>query len=474
VDEPKGQRGHHEVSRGIHPSILVSRSAAKTLPTRKKLEMEFRRSGQRDGRRRRVLMDDGQASNSRDSSSGDQPSRDPVHRGGVPDAARRNYAAGASEDRQPRITDLIPVRPWLCWVILLSALCGAAGVEAAYARAFLWYSGDPANPHLAPLSVDGYGTLATTYCATMLCLIAVNSLMTYRIRRHKIDDYRARYRVWPWTSALLVLAAAETSTGIHRVSIEWIRELLPTNLYGRGDRFWTLAFGVPALMPLTRIFFEIRRSRAAAACLISAGSLLCVACLQRLEFLHSQAYVWSALLRSASTLAAHWLLFCASLLYLRYVFLDAQNRIPRRITTARTRTDEREARTVANQPPQGNDNRAEGSDTASSTATRRRGLLRFASKKLRVDKSHRGTPSESADATPKDDTRKSGPRNQGDEDDVGKEVTTIGTSSGRVTPETRQRETAMPEETGDDDDQSLSKAERRRLRKLKRRQQRQA
>ena len=126
----------------------------------------------------------------------------------------RAYCAAVLSERQPRVTDLLPVRPlWMVCCILLG-LTGIATIEAIHIHAATMPVVEGASL-LAPLHVTGRGSLVAWYSSWLLGLAAALSLLTFGIRAHRIDDYRGRYRVWLWTAAALCWLSLDAATGVH-------------------------------------------------------------------------------------------------------------------------------------------------------------------------------------------------------------------------------------------------------------------
>src|SRR3954463_15388276 len=124
--------------------------------------MDFRRSGPLDERRRRVLMDE-------IASPGDADNPDAVSttaKGPV-----RAYHEAVLSQRQPKVTDLLPVRP--LWVIafLLLGLAGIAAIEAIHVHvATLKLEG--AAAHLVALDSRHRGSLDDWYASALLAAAA--------------------------------------------------------------------------------------------------------------------------------------------------------------------------------------------------------------------------------------------------------------------------------------------------------------
>ena len=205
--------------------------------------MQFRRSGQRDERRRRALIEEATG----DSEQAVLRPLSSVDQGG--------YSAAALRENQPRLTDLIPqrLRTWL----LLVLLAGSAvyGLHFGSMHGTLTDTGG-ANR----LSLEGPGTLAAWFSSALLLVAAAGSGMVYLLRRHKVDDYRGRYRFWGWLVAWCVLASLETATEIHQ-SLQGAIATLPIAISAEEFRWgWLIAILLGGLVLGTRMTIEIRNS----------------------------------------------------------------------------------------------------------------------------------------------------------------------------------------------------------------------
>src|SRR5436305_8774563 len=103
--------------------------------------MDFRRSGPLDERRRRVLMDEiASPADADNPEAASTSARGPV----------RAYHEAVLSQRQPKVTDLLPVRPLWVIALLMFGLAGIAAVEAIHVHiAAIQFDG--AAAHLAAL-----------------------------------------------------------------------------------------------------------------------------------------------------------------------------------------------------------------------------------------------------------------------------------------------------------------------------------
>ena len=99
--------------------------------------MEFRRSGNRDERRRRVLMDEAGQQAAGAPAAKDDASVSPARTAAAPVQA---YTEAALSPRQRRVIDVIPTRRWTILVLLIVALSLVAALESLYGYLALEYT----------------------------------------------------------------------------------------------------------------------------------------------------------------------------------------------------------------------------------------------------------------------------------------------------------------------------------------------
>ena len=280
--------------------------------------MQFRRSGQRDERRRRVLRDDPS-----DGKSGDA---DAVNKTGKTDAVARAYSRAAVAETETRVADLIPVRPGAVAMLALLGLAAAVGVETLYVMSIDWKASMSADS-LAALDVAAKGSLAGWFSSLLLGLSAVAASLVYIIRRYKVDDYGGRYRLWLWAAGLLALASVDAGTNLHLALAAGWTKATGFVLGPDGAGWWMLSLAVVYGAMGLRAAIDMRRSRGAVAALIAGAAAYAVA-----GFL-----IWtrplldpmlSAMAGSSCSLIAHLALLLSMGLFARYVLLDARGLLP--------------------------------------------------------------------------------------------------------------------------------------------------
>lgn len=231
------------------------------------------------------------------------------------------YEDGAVTTAQPRVTDLIPLRKRsvLAWMTLLVLV--VAMVEGLYwlriTRLDAFYS------HTTPMHLFGPGTVANWVSSTLLIFSGLIAMLIYNVRKLRVDDYRGRYRVWPWISCCCFMTSLDAATGVHRLIQVTMIHVSDTRLWGDGSAWWLIVGGLVVGLMLFCGMRDAWRSRGAVMGLLMATSCYVGATILylRLFSLGSVPYdmmVWAALL-----LSGHSMLLVSLLVYARFVCLQA-------------------------------------------------------------------------------------------------------------------------------------------------------
>ena len=306
--------------------------------------MQLRIGGRRDDRRRRVLLDEGLAPPDGAPAETARPAKRSRGRG-------RTYSDGALDANQPPWTAWLPTRRFSQAVVLLGLLTAVAGLLAAYGRVSLHVH--PAlRSHWRAFDLEATGNLAQWFAALLLAACAVLSTFIYRLRRHRLDDYRGRYRLWLWTSVLLWIASMDAGAGLHQAAGAALRHIagrsvpLPANVCG------LLLYFLPATVLVFRLAMEMWHCRLALAAVSTAIVYYGTALLLTTEILLSSGGPFSIMLGAAAALLGHVCLLATGLFYARYVYCDAHGRLPLRESSKKAasarRTKKEEVKADAN------------------------------------------------------------------------------------------------------------------------------
>jgi hypothetical protein len=282
--------------------------------------MEFRRSGQGGERRRKVLLEESSSDLSAARDAAAQPNK-----ASKSDAIAKAYALAAVEVSETRVADLLPTRVYGICVLLLCGLTAIAGVELLYTFLPDWLAKFGAAGASA-LDVSARGSLCGWLSSVLLGMCAVLAVMVYIIRRHKMDDYRGRYRLWLWAAAGLMLASIDAIAGLRGivdvVAVYFSRMRLVNQPTGWSMTAIALFGGLLGV----RVLIDLWRSRAATAMLLLAG-LGYAGAAALIAFPPRLTPMLAAISLSVSVLVSHLVLCGALMLYARHVLLEARGLI---------------------------------------------------------------------------------------------------------------------------------------------------
>jgi hypothetical protein len=290
----------------------------------------------RDGRRRRVLNDEVR------SASGVNLA--PFHTaGGDPDAPR--YGEQAGVEHHPQVTDFVPRRKRTMLVTLLAGLSTAAAAQA------LIYFAEPiaaAVPGTTVALVDklAHGVTAWT-SAIALVTIALLAKLMFSLRRHRVDDYQGRYRVWRWVVWSALLASINSVVSAHELLAHAAIGVTGYSLTSAGNEWWLAPLTLVCGWIFIRLLLEVSESRSSLALMLTASVCYSTAAAGALGFAPAAFGPWGAAAIGAATLAGHTMLLVGMMVFGRYVVLDVQGLIDHSPRPASPKT----ARKPAEQAP---------------------------------------------------------------------------------------------------------------------------
>jgi hypothetical protein len=247
-----------------------------------------------------------------------------------PDETPR-YGEQANIEHHPQVTDFVPRRLGKVVIVVLSGL-----IIAGMAESIDRYAGQLGTmlPVVSESEVTHFlspglsrGLIAWS-SAMVLLATGIYARLIFMLRRHRVDDYRGRYRIWRTISWLAVLLSLNSVLALHGPAARIIGEATGWQLLSEQSGWW-LALAVLVCGPLlVRLIFEVAESRAAlsvtlmaSACYTTAG--VAVATDWSPEWLGT----WSGLLVYSLPFLGHVLMLAATLLNARYVVLDVQGLI---------------------------------------------------------------------------------------------------------------------------------------------------
>lgn len=266
----------------------------------------------RSERRRRVLGEDG-------------PGTAEATALRVATGTGRLYTDAASRQQQPRITDLIPQRTR--WYVLLFG-CGILGIAALETGYYLLrdLQAVASQEQLESLNLAQPRSISSWFCSVLFGVSAVLAALLYSIRRHRVDDYHCRYRVWLWVGAISIWLSVNEIAGVNESALALILHGLKR--YGvPGSIFWPGLCGVIAAYVALRFMLEIRRSKGSLWTALLAGAALAVKVAIEQGAIVITKVQSLAMATSALQMFSELSFVLACSIYARYVLLEVEGRV---------------------------------------------------------------------------------------------------------------------------------------------------
>lgn len=243
----------------------------------------------------------------------------------VDEAPRYSDAAGV--EHHPQVTDFLPRRFRSIAMLATAGVATTAIVEALH-----WCARPLAEKYgaksAAALDLTARGGVAAWLSAGVLMLAAVTCVLIYSLRRHRVDDFKGRYRVWMAAAfACCLLSLEEVAQLRHLLTAVLAHHTGWTALRDHAI-WWLLLAGLPSAWIAARAWLDARESRLAAVTLAAAFALYAVAIGSYLGAFSSTSPSSEAMITGGASLLASWLLLVGVASYGRFVVLDVQGLIP--------------------------------------------------------------------------------------------------------------------------------------------------
>jgi hypothetical protein len=303
--------------------------------------MSIQRSGACDQRRRRVLMDEhlqaGPAVEDALRTESAAPCPETVRIPG------RRYGDEAASDHQQPLTAIVPKRVLTLIVLLIGGLALIAGVQSLYGYVSLL----PDDHWLRAADswdVERAGGLASWCSSVFLLTASLLGWQIYRLRRHRSDDYWGRYRVWVWVSPLLLGASLSVGTHLHHDVMAAAVAYGQSAVFVEPQMVLTVLPAALWLLVALRLLWEVRESRAAWTSLM--GVLLAVTTAPVIRvFASAELFALPTVLTVSSlNMLGHLALLMTVASYSRYVYLDAHGLLAVRSQSAKKARRQRSSR----------------------------------------------------------------------------------------------------------------------------------
>jgi len=297
----------------------------------------------RNGRRRRVLNEEvlsaSSARSARSSSASENSSQAP------------RYSDAAGVENHPQVTDFVPRRYRTIGMLVVTGVVATATLGAMhyFAQTIAVIAG---LPTLRPFDLGAPGSIAAWISAIVLFVAAVTCLLIYSIRRHRIDDFRGRYRVWIGASAACLLLSLNCVSGVHHVVAHSLSHFAGWTALRDGAVWWLAIAGLPLAWIGIRAMLDIRECRLAATFVCAAAMCYLTSAASYFGFVPAAEQQNASLITGVTMLLGHWMVFAAVVTYSRFVILDAQGLVTvRRPATKRKSQTQEKARSATETKP---------------------------------------------------------------------------------------------------------------------------
>jgi hypothetical protein len=274
----------------------------------------------RDSRRRRVLNEEALSASTAHlalrATTPDEP---------ADDAPRYSEAAGV--EHHPQVTDFVPRRFRSVGMLAFVGVASTAAVEALHQFA-VPFASNYGFATTAAFDIAASGGLAAWLSAIVLLLAAAVCMLIYSLRRHRVDDFKGRYRVWMAAAVACGLLSLVSVAPVHRLLTALAVDLTGWTALRSDAAWWMLAAGLPCAWIAARAWLDARESSLAAVSLAGAFALYGVAVGSYLSAESFESSNSEATITCGARLLAHWLLLVGVVSYSRFVVLDVQGLIP--------------------------------------------------------------------------------------------------------------------------------------------------
>lgn len=281
----------------------------------------FCRGGLRDDRRRRLLTDELAHSENR-----------PVEedRTGARIAPSRqkseNYGNGEFLGQQWRLHDFIPRR----WFVLTAVLLVLAAIAGTMVGGYAWLNDRIPADHAMPraLQIDSKGSLACWFSSLVLLTAAIVSLLIYTVRKHRVNDYQGRYRIWFWAAGCWFLLAADKGASLGEAISAGVTAVTGTPLKGNGVLWETVPYLFVLGIVGSRLLLDMLPDRFSVGLLLAAAIVAGLVMVDRLGLFFVVTDARAIVYRIGGEMGSQLLLLAAVSYHARYVLLDAEGRRP--------------------------------------------------------------------------------------------------------------------------------------------------
>ena len=241
-----------------------------------------------------------------------------------PDAPR--YGEQANIENHPQVTDFVPRRKLAVLSTLLAGI-GTAAATAAIAHYSEKIAAALPGVSASELSAGIAGGVSAWTTAIAMLVIAMLAKLTFSLRRHRVDDYAGRYRVWKWIGFGALAMSVNAVAPIHGLLAKAAVTATGWSLTAAGAEWWLAPLALVGGWIFVRLLLEIGESRPALAFTLMAAICYGAAAVGTLGFMPVIAEPWGAMAVNALPLVGATFALTGMMVFARYVVLDVQGLI---------------------------------------------------------------------------------------------------------------------------------------------------
>ncbi len=193
--------------------------------------------------------------------------------------------------------------------------------------------------------------------ATLMALAGVTALYLYGLRRHRVDDYHGRYRVWLWAALACVIVSFGEVTSLASLAHDLCSYAAHTSNVSPAIA-WLSVTGAALFIVGLRLLLEMWRCRSAVSLFVMGGACVGVAAATANGWSTHVPREYVLLAVRGSWLAAYVFLLATLLAYARYVVLEIEGKVAVKMAKAKppkvkkAKTSRRNKKTEAKPEPQ--------------------------------------------------------------------------------------------------------------------------
>jgi hypothetical protein len=245
----------------------------------------------------------------------------------------RCYAPATSRDCRQQLHELFPARYLTIALLLLLGLALVAVLELGH----VWAGSLAAlldAEDVSSLDLSAAASLSRWFAAMLLGIGSLVAMFIYSLRRRRLDDYHGRYRVWIWTTLGCLLASAAETTSVDSLGRGLCRRAAEICGLDNSIVWPALVAAILAALGI-RLKIEVRRCRAAVVALGAATIGFLVAVTVEYGWIVEVSDHARPLVLRGSWLSGYVLMLAAFLLYARHVKREIEGLVA--VRTPKTR-----------------------------------------------------------------------------------------------------------------------------------------